>query len=452
MARIIAIDRRPRVVNRRMLTDARGATCCCRDVARLYLFRECCDNLPRFAVTQAVRDELVRRCSLTLGNFPTILVHQLGDQTKTCYSLDMTVGGTITREEAIAAGYPIIEDATRLECVDRTRPDLQPARCFASPTECRECPRQCCLTAIWRKACPDAQRVDALPKANVCCSYGRQAERTWSYSLRTEDEVYRVLNNAGGIDPFCPPGCHVELLTRRSVGTRSGRETAIFTACPDSLPVPVDAFRCVSAAHYQSEDTLLRRWNFLDPRPGDASCLTSEDTSTSSEYRSQDCLARTIIPLEDVGGGIGFKARPTRIARGNGRRCNQYIQNGGGEPACDDVQEVCTDDLYGDPNSGYTITTETTFRYGLACNQGSYYWRQVIEVRTGDRFTTDCPRGALVSRSVIEERSEWSIRVLDRRECPTNVCDGYARDGTISSFPVTPLGPQPIESGAFLFL
>lgn len=442
MARIIAIDRRPRVVNRRMLTDARGATCCCRDVARLYLFRECCDNLPRFAVTQAVRDELVRRCSLTLGNFPTILVHQLGDQTKTCYSLDMTVGGTVTRDEAIAAGYPIIEDATRLECVDRTRPDLQPARCFASPTECRECPRQCCLTAIWRKACPDVQVVDALPKANVCCSYGRKARRIYRTSMRYENVSYLTLNTAAVPDAWCPyVGCLQELFGQRVNTQRDEEDVSVYTACPDVLPPDNNAYICERRSVYTRDASTTRRWAFADPRPTDTDCLTHEDTVSDQEYRNNDCgpdygLIPATFPRR-----LGRNRRPRPL-------CDELVF-GGSEPVCNDIDETCVEV---DLQYGTTRTTRTIFRYGVTCNQGSAFFRQEVEVRSNAGVSAPCAPDKLISRSTFEQSWSYSIQVLDRRECPTNVCDGYARDGTISTFPVTPIGPQPIESGAFLFL
>jgi len=439
MAKIIAIDGRVRAANRRLVTDALGAPCCCVDVGRLYIFRECCDNLPRFVVTQAVRDELIQRCSLTLGSFPTILVRQQGSNT--CYSLDITTAGTITREDAIRAGYPIIEDAQTLECVDRTRPDLQPNNCFASPTQCRPCPRQCCLTHIYRKNCPDIHVADALPKANICCSYGSRARRIYRHEMRYQRENYLTLNTAAIPDPWCPyTGCLQELFGERVSTQRNEEDISLYIACPDVLPPNNRRHVCESYSLYTRDTSTTRRWAFAAPRPTDTNCLQYEDTVNDQENRNNDC---------GPDGGLipsGFPRRMGRIAR---RRpeCDVYAI-GAGDPVCDDIDVTC---VIGDVNDQAYTTERLIYRYGVSCTTGSAYYRLERETRSGRQIAGPCQPDKLIARETMEMRWSYSIQILDRRDCPTNICDGYARSGSVSTFPVGPGLVTPTE-GAFLFL
>lgn len=441
MAKIIAIDGKVRTAQRRLVTDTLGARCCCADTGIVYVFVECCDRLPRFVLTKPAYEALLARCAFTAGQLAP-MVRRPGSNV--CYSYDGAYR-TLTREQAVALGYEVIEDSTPLVCVDTTRDDRVANRCNASPRDCRPCPRQCCLVRVWRKNCPDPSRVEVLPKANVCCNYGRVARRTRTYSRRYERDDYTFLNASGSADPFCPPGCYVDLLAQRTGWQENGREVARFTACDADLNAPANGgFECIEATHYQRQYGFRRRWPFADFRTGDANCLAFEDIGQyDTEQRSQDCTDTSLVPAT-------FPARIRRTLQRNldGSVCN--VLGPTGDEFCDDsYQGRCS---YVNER-GEVITSTTTYRYSVSCRQGSFYLLQETEVRHGDNVDPSCPElvGALIRTERYQEEATFSILTERADGCPTNVCDGYAKDGTVSTFPVLPGQVLPAE-GAFLFL
>jgi hypothetical protein len=442
MAKIIAIDGRVRAANRRLVTNALGAPCCCADTGVIYVFVECCDRLPRFVLTKAAMDALLARCAFSPEQ-PTAVVRRPGSDV--CYSYDPAYR-TLTRDQAVALGYEVIEDSTLLLCVDTTRPDGVANRCNAAPEDCRPCPRQCCLMRVWRARCPDPTRVETLPKANVCCNYGRVARRTLYYSRRYERSDYTVLNASGSTDPFCPPGCYVDLLLVQGGFVESGREVARFTACNDDLEIPDDGgFECLEAEHYQREYGFGRRWPFRDFRPGDSNCLAYEDINQyDNEQRSAECRDTSLVP-----GGFPARLRRTIQRNADGSVCNILDRDGPEEFCLDRYQATCVTDI---PNvSRATVTT--TYQYQVGCRQGSFFWLREVEVRQPDNVDPSCPQaaGALIYRERYQEEYTWSIATERADACPVNVCDGYQREGTYSTFPTAPGVVTPAD-GAFLFL
>jgi hypothetical protein len=441
MAKIIAIDGRVRAANRRLVTNALGAPCCCADTGVIYVFVECCDRLPRFVLTKAAMDALLARCAFS-SDQPTAVVRRPGSDV--CYSYDPAYR-TLTRDQAVALGYEVIEDSTLLLCVDTTRPDGVANRCNAAPEDCRPCPRQCCLMRVWRARCPDPTRVETLPKANVCCNYGRVARRTLYYSRRYERSDYTVLNASGSTDPFCPPGCYVDLLTARYSTVDTGREVARFTACNDDLEIPDDGgFECIEAEHRSTVESINRRWAFLNPQPNDSSCLTYVDSPTFDEQRSAECRDTSLVP-----GGFPARLRRTIQRNADGSVCNILDRDGPEEFCLDRYQATCVTDI---PNvSRATITT--TYQYAVGCRQGSFFWLREVEVRQPDNVDPSCPQaaGALIYRERYQEEYTWSIATERADGCPVNVCDGYQREGTYSTFPTAPGVVTPAD-GAFLFL
>ena len=441
MAKIIAIDGRVRAANRRLVTDALGAPCCCADTGVIYVFVECCDRLPRFVLTKAAMDALLARCAFSPDQL-TAVVRRPGSHI--CYSYDPAYR-TLTREQAIALGYEVLENSSLLLCVDTTRPDAVANRCNAAPEDCRPCPRQCCLMRVWRARCPDPTRVETLPKANVCCNYGRVARRTLYYSRRYERSDYTILNATGSTDPFCPPGCYVDLLTARYSTVDTGREIARFTACNDDLEIPDDGgFECIEAEHRSTVESINRRWAFLNPQPNDSSCLTYVDSPTFDEQRSADCRDTSLVP-----GGFPARLRRTIQRNADGTVCNILDRNGDEEFCSDRYQATCVTDI---PNVSRSTVT-TTYQYGVGCRQGSFFWLREVEVRQPDNVDPSCPQAAnaLIYRERYQEEYTWSIATERRDGCPVNVCDGYQREGTYSTFPTAPGVVTPAD-GAFLFL
>jgi hypothetical protein len=441
MAKIIAIDGRVRAVNGRLVTDALGAPCCCADTGVIYVFVECCDRLPRFVLTKAAMDALLARCAFSPDQL-TAVVRRPGSDV--CYSYDRAAR-TLTRDQAVALGYEVIEDSTLLLCVDTTRPDGVANRCNAAPEDCRPCPRQCCLMRVWRAKCPDPTRVETLPKANVCCNYGRVARRTLYYSRRYERSDFVVYNATGSVDPFCPPGCYVDLLTARYSTVDTGREVARFTACNDDLEIPDDGgFECIEAEHRSTYESINRRWAFLNPQPNDSSCLTYVDSPTFDEQRSTECRDLSLVPA-------GFPPRLRRTIQRNadGSVCNILDRDGPEEFCLDRYQATC---VTGIPNVSRSTVT-TTYQYGVGCRQGSFFWLREVEVREPDNVDPSCPQaaGALIYRERYQEEYTWSIATERFDGCPVNVCDGYQREGTYSTFPTAPGVLTPAD-GAFLFL
>lgn len=441
MAKIIAIDGRVRAANRRLVTDTLGAPCCCAHTGVIYVFVECCDRLPRFVLTKAAMDALLARCAFSPDQL-TAVVRRPGSNI--CYSYDPAYR-TLTRDQALALGYEVIEDSSLLLCVDTTRPDAVANRCNAAPEDCRPCPRQCCLARVWRARCPDPTQVATLAKANVCCNYGRVARRTLAYSRRYERSDYTILNATGSTDPFCPPGCYVDLLTARYSTVDTGREIARFTACNDDLEIPDDGgFQCIEAEHRSTVESINRRWAFLNPQPNDSSCLTYVDSPTFDEQRSTDCRDFSLVPA-------GFPARLRRTIQRNpdGSVCNILDRNGIEEFCNDRYQATCVTDI---PNvSRATVTT--TYQYRVNCREGAFFWLREVEVRQPDNVDPSCPQAAnaLIYRERYQEEYTWSIATERADGCPANICDGYQREGTYSTFPTAPVLVTPAD-GAFLFL
>ena len=442
MPKLIMRDRQLGVVARQLVTDARGAPCCCADVGVVYVFVECCDRLPRFVLTKAAMDALLARCAFSADQLAAMVRRPGSD---VCYSYDGAYR-TLTREQAVALGYEVIEDSSLLLCVDTTRPDRVANRCNAAPQDCRPCPRQCCLMRVWRARCPDPTKVETLPKANLCCNYGRVARRTLYYSRRYERSDFIVLNATGSVDPFCPPGCYVDLLLRQGGFVESGREVARFTACDEDLQIPDNGgFECLEAEHYQREYGFDRRWPFRDFRPGDANCLAFEDVNQyDNERRTSECRDFFLVP-----GGFPSRARRTLQRNDDGSVCNILDRNGDEEFCGDRFQGTCTTVI---PNVSATTVT-TTYRYSVGCRQGSYFMLKEIESRLPDNVDPSCPQaaGALIYRERFQEEYTWSIATERADGCPADVCDGYQREGTYSTFPTAPGVVTPAD-GAFLFL
>jgi hypothetical protein len=424
MAKLIASQRKLGLVRRKLVTDAGGALCCCTRPDLYQVFVDCCDGIPRFAVSQTALNAIRARCGplATLG-----LIVRL-DGARTCYR-DQGIT-MLTKEQVIAAGYEAIENDRRLTCVE-TSSAYPPSRCYTQ--SCPYCTSECCLTGLYRKQCPILM-PDSLPKNNVCCSYGRQATRTEKYSTRYEAIEFTSLFT-GGDDPFCQPPnhCYSELFSQRQIRTSSGEQVVRFTQC-DAVGTPArPRVECIRAQHYASEQSVRRRWAFNEPKETDTNCLQYEDIPTNlQEERSQACIGVTddtaILAIST------FPNRPLRIVNTNpdGSQCIEIIESGGyGEGSvCEnlvDFRTVC----YG-TNAGFPVKTSiTNFSMSVGCSQGSYSFHQVTDWRADDTFA--CPEpGSLIRREIISHTASYSIAINAREGCAPTVCDKYARNGTIS--------------------
>ena len=436
MGRVLLIDRQPRIVDRRLVT-AEAASCCCKPTDRYRQLLNCCDLQAYKVAPQSVIDQVLSACGLTDRQLD-VIVRIDGDPA--CYRLGIFA---LTLEQVQTAGFPIVADANAIRCVP-TSPVFPPERCYTET--CPECSSDCCLIGLYRKNCPDLI-ADAVPKANVCCNYGRQATRIETYDTRITEEAFTSLNSSGS-DPFCPPGCYSELLTRRSDTQESGTQTVRFTRCDDTGQL-LNLVECLSGQHYRSSTGFRRRRAFLDPLPSDANCLTYDDVPDQLvENRFTGCIGMENEPPILAPPTFPPRPRYTVTTGTNGQPC--VTINQGGDLLCQELnnhRSACVVVVSG----GYreVETTITTFRMSVQCFQGSYFLEQTSERRA---YGAECPAdGSLVARRTFSHRATYSIQLNSRSLCPSSACDGFQREGDQASLPNSPLAPLPIEGALGFF-
>jgi len=425
--------------------------CCCVRSDGVYLFAECCDGVVRFAITQQFYYDLNPRCSQQYTT--DYIVKQTGSTA--CYTL-ANGGLPISRAEAERLGYPIFDIGdTSIVCYPRDPTSIE--NCGAAPDVCRPCPTQCCLVQIYPKNCSQYLQIpDPLPKNNYCCNYGSHLQRTmnYEYSLTSIDNgsYFDGIEN----DPYCPPGCHGLFFKNRSLDQVSYTETTELKSCDDNGQPLSDQVISCDASYYRRREETYRRYGFQGEEG--IACLEYRDyVARQEEERDNVCrFPYVIFPPERF-----WRQRPglsSGSCFGEGCRpgCIILAPNG-----TESIRLVC-EDLNGytyeciDRQYGRRTVQTTTYHYDAGCYAGT----QRIEVTT-DVYTIKpdgwddsrpvCPpEGQLIYRQIYRESCNYSIRSLSRLNCGSNVCDGYARNGTLSSFPTNP-NPQPI-TGALTLL
>lgn len=401
--------------------------CCCETPEdTVFIFKECCDETPGFAISKAAYDQLTANGCFTreTSGRPNLL-RRTGSNI--CYKDASDILNPLTKSQAIAAGYEIIDDIANLVCVNPT--SNSSLRCFAEEQDCRECPTQCCIVTLFRKNCPDVTITETLPKANICCNLGRQARRVYRESLRYQETEYTYLNGSEFPDPWCPiTGCLQELFLRTYSTQTNLEDVSIYTRCPTGTTGT--SAECVTRNYYEKSDGVSRRWAFREPRTTDTNCLQYEDVPFNEEYRNNDCG-----PAGNIYGNF-----PPRIRRSPRPRPECDVYNWiDGNPICQDIDNTCT---YVDLQNGMTTKTRTVFEYEVGCFQGSARYRVEYEVRTNNGFASPCLPNKFLFKSTLERTWSYSILTTRRDNCPSNACSGYEQTGLIaSSFE----GPQPIQ-------
>lgn len=437
MGRLLLIDRQPRLVDRRLVV-ADAASCCCPETERYLRLFNCCDLQTYKVISVTAYNVVVDRCPLNDRGFDLILRVQ-GDPA--CYRVDLF---SISREQAETAGLGIIDDPEQVRCVP-TSTAFPSFRCYTET--CPPCTTDCCLLGLYRKNCPELI-ADATLKANVCCNYGRQATRIESYESRTTEEGYTFLNS-DGFDAWCPGGCFSEMFTYRRQSQEAGRQTVRYTRC-DATGNPVNLVECLDGQHYRASSGIRRRWAFRDPRPTDTNCLQYDDIIDPQPVE------------ENFRGCIGMSNEPPILAPPTfPPRLRYTTAPGPGGTICRTIGEFGTllcQDLSNHRSScvvletgGYREieTTTTTYRFNVSCYQGSSYLEQLIERRA---YGAECPvDGSLVARRTIMRRASYSIQTNSRSLCPSNACDGFQREGDVTTGFGLPIAPLPIEGALGLF-
>jgi len=444
MAKIIAIDGRVRAANRRLVTNALGAPCCCPSARSFRLFYNCCDlgnAVPILAVSEAVVLHLQATCESGVD-----LVVRLGGRAD-CFSPGSQTQN-VTREQAESMGLVIVDDAARLTC-QATDESFPVDRCYTQT--CPECPGECCLLNYFRHQCPDARVViidNGVPdrKRNRCCNYGREAEAIWTHSRREVVEGYTSFQYYEPTNG-CGPGCYDELLAFRTRRQTYQRYHNRFRACDADGTTPDRVIDCISGEFYTRIEQTTRRRDNLD------NCLAYVDDVNDNESRSTDCWT-------DLASGYPISPLfPRRPSRSNVRNYDGTIwvniepetgsvTNDLDGTVCEDVSNFRSIQRQLLDRDQYTETEWlTTFRYGVDCSGGSYLFDQMATTRV---YGLGCPRdGAILGRVHIVTQSSYSIRITARDNCDPASCNGFQRPEPTG--PALPFSPEPVP-GALEFL
>ena len=442
MAKILAIDGRVRAANGRLITDARGAPCCCPAERRYRIFYNCCDlgsSTPLMAMAPAVFDHITATCQPV----PDLVVRVVGQ--RACYTPG-TATASVTREDAVARNLLIVENIAQVQCVP-TRDDLPVDQCYTE--SCPECPQDCCLTDYFRHDCPDIQYVVLAngvpdPKRNRCCVYGREAEVIWSHDVRTTEEQYTSFQY-GEATNGCPPGCYDNLLAFRRNSQVTERYVNRFRACEPDGTNPIRFVDCISGERYVRLALLTRRRD--DPN----NCLGYVDDVNDQESRSSDCWTNFAegYPLPPI---ELFPSRPCRqlVRNYDGTTYFAITESCGGDPPTPDTVCEPFTGFYGvqrqqlDRNAYTETEYVTTFRYGVDCFSGSYVFDQRA---TTKQYGLGCPRdGALLATYHIIRTASYSIRTTASDGCDRSICDGFRTATPTAPFPF-PSPPSPVLGG-----
>ena len=436
MAKIIAIGRNPRVFERRLVTDRDGARCCCNNDVRLV--RPCCGYIPTFAITASVENALTERCGDGWRFDRSPIFKRRGRNE--CLTFDYI----IPRPQAEDQGFEIVDDPDVFTCVATEVQNPIANRCYTEARDCPPCPNNCCLRSLYPKKCPTRQNPGNPNLDYVCCLYGRVAEQTYIEHRRLNDETYwSPLNATGSTDPWCPPGCYVDLLNTRLETVLARRENMRFTQCNADHTYEVSS-ECLNANSYEYGSE-VRRYHGVHDRTL-PSCTSYRDFFyPPTEYRSDQCTNYTLAP--DLPRLYRIQVRDV-----NGLLCWIYSTGYVG------AEEYCGEKLNSDctyTTGSVTIREQITYRRGVGCFQGRFFLLTNREVRHADDLNVpegcEAIRGSLIQKTREQIEISYSIRTVRRDGCYESQCDGYSReDGGTRTFP----GPQPVdpEPGALLFL
>lgn len=436
--------------------------CCCETQGEPYLilFFECCDEIPRFAITQQVYDELTRRCpQVDPGQF--MLVKFRGSENETCYVEGDSFTGRILREEAVRLGYTIYETADIFDC---SRGDgATPNRCGWS--ECPLCyPNQCCLTELYNRDCTFwALNVNSDPTKNVCCNYGRKIRRTARYSETCQRTRWTFLNNAVQ-DSFCNIGCYAPLPRERAYSQVVWETEDEFEKCNDNGESQYVRTN-LSRLRQQRDQRFFTKYGF-DGDPRLSTCLSSLEEE----------LANLNIIDDDV--PLDFLARilpsrwPQRLARvtpGQGCQGHWFFGPGCGGFASEGARlpneraETQCEDVYGHvfrctlPQTGYRFEVSTErYTHSMSCNSGQYDLFQIYSLYSTrplgwpENEPLCPPENTLLERVIVTVSCTYFIETLSRTYCDPRACDEYRRTGTIS--PITAPAIPPSTVGALTLL
>jgi len=406
------------------------ADCCCITQPpppsdRYVIFGDCCglSEAPAIAVKVSLVIEFVNQCSNNIG----FVVVRLPGQDR-CYSARWPPDQlTLSLETVLSLGIQPLDTTQQVQCVE-TRIENPPFQCRT--TSCPECPRDCCLALVYgTRQCPDIQSSGWFNPASdpsdlICCSYGRQCLATWRHTYRTQERSYGSCSPESG-------GCFGNRILNESLTQYADEEVRRFVRCNADGTSPGDyGVECISHNHYARE--LSRS---LDPCSGSVTGINDrefERWSRCVENTDPGVLIRGPLPPS-----IFFPARARRVV------VNRSLCDGGGTAEYieeetrfnQDLPSVCEDvenevvirqtEIDRDCSVYQREITTTTFRYGVSCLQGSYYFEQSTEVRA---YGFGCPPdGSLLYTRDIRRSASYFINVEATEYCDPTLCDQYRR-------------------------
>jgi len=441
MAKIIAIDRKLRHLDRKLVLDTDDATCCCGGPAYL-IFRDCCTGV----VTFAVREDIARIVRQSCPDTRFLYVFKI-DGRDQCNFHDPIAPTQQSRVDLLYVqvnGIPIIDDAGRLSCV----PTLQSnnwARCYT--TSCPVCDTaNCCLRGFYRKRCPVLETGGG--EALVCCNFGNNPTGTYYWNKRRTTEEYTYIRS-GSIDGFCPPGCYSELLRRRAFNQWTGRIVYNYRICDnDGFRIGNGLGTCLSRDDYTRMDELTRLYAIEGHVENATNCTQYRDVLRNYENRITDCSGYQRGPYDILPGysDTWFPlVRATRLAGDpDGGECTEFISVPSnvvlGAEICNSVNghvATCTRRFGG----ALEVTTYTTsFVMTIGCGEGRFYFDQVAETRAEGQWACPDP-GSLLRRTHETWEATYSISMPSRRFCDADMCDGYVTEpGSGPDIGVVPRG------------
>lgn len=438
--------------------------CCCETQGEpdLHLFYECCDPVPRFAITNQAYNALTSRCP-QVDPPQFMLVKFRGAEDNICYREGDLGNGRISREEAVRLGYTIYETPATFDCSrgDGTRDN----RCGWSG--CRQCyPNQCCLTQLYDKECSLSLLIpNSVPKKNVCCNYGRVLRRRASYS-QTIQHFRRTFLNQGVSDSFCAAGCYAPLNRDREYEQLVYNIEDEFTKCFDNGdPVGSDGSwlqRNLRNDRYYRVERIRTVYGF-DGDPNLPTCLSSRDEVLSDltindnnvpnnntifpffwPNRLQRISSQPLPPRDNCFGFWFLPFYPAILDTPN-----TYFPFGEAQIQCDDVYGHVYECIIAYGTYRLKIITDR-YTHSASCNQGQYSLAYAVEVYSHrpqgwpENEPLCPPENTLLERFRIDVSCTYFIETLSRTNCDPQTCNGYAKTGNMTPVPF-PLLPQPIQ-------